>query len=140
MSKDASAAAGERIIIVFTVAVRRHFTARHFQPGSRGGEGEEHPHSYLLEIRLEGTALDSQGYLLDLLEIERRLDGIVDRIADRLLNDLPEFAGLSPTMERLADQCCRWFAGGLKNPPIASVQVRVFENEDAWAACRREVP
>ena len=126
---------------MFQVAVRRHFTARHFLIGGDwGGENHPHEHGYTVEVRLEGHCLDGHGFLMDIVEIEGRMDGIMNRLKDRLLNELPEFAGLNPSIERLADQCCRWFLDGLDKAPISAVEVRVFENEDAWAACRREVP
>ncbi|MDX9821073.1 MAG: 6-carboxytetrahydropterin synthase [Syntrophales bacterium] len=126
---------------MFQVAVRRHFTARHFLIGGDWGrENRPHEHSYTVEVRLEGHSLDGHGFLMDIVEIEGRMDGIVNRLKDRLLNELPEFAGLNPSVERLADSCCRWFLDGLKKPTISVIEVRVFENEDAWAACRREVP
>jgi len=126
---------------MFQVAVRRHFTARHFLIGGDwGGENQPHEHGYTVEVRLEGPCLDGHGFLMDIVEIEGRMDGIANRLQGSLLNELPEFAGLNPSVERLADSCCRWFLDGLKKPSISAVEVRVFENEDAWAACRREVP
>ncbi len=126
---------------MFRVAVRRHFTARHFLIGGDwGSENQPHEHSYALEVRLEGPCLDRRGFLMDIVEVKGRMDGIMNRLKDRLLNGLPEFAGLNPSIEQLADQCCRWFLDGLKKPPVSAVEVRVFENEDTWAACRREVP
>ena len=126
---------------MFTIAVRRHFAAWHFLIGGDWGhENEKHSHSYALEVHLEGPNLNEHGYLMDIVEIDNLLAGIMARLSNRLLNELPEFAGLNPSIERLAEQCCRWLIDGLKNPPISAVNVKVFENDDAWASCRREIP
>jgi 6-pyruvoyltetrahydropterin/6-carboxytetrahydropterin synthase len=126
---------------MFTVAVKRHFLARHFLIGGDwGSENQEHSHSYDLEISLEGPRLNKHGYLMDIMEIQGRLDRIMTVLNDSLLNELAEFDGLNPSIELLADLCCRWLLDGLKRPPISAVSVKVFEDDSAWASCRRKVP
>lgn len=126
---------------MFTVAVKRHFLARHFLVGGDwGSENQEHSHSYALEIRLEGPLLNQHGYLMDIVEVEHLLDNIVATLNGALLNQLPDFNGLNPSIEHLADMCCRWLLRGLTRPPIYAVTVKVFENDTAWASCRRTVP
>jgi len=125
---------------MFTVGVRRQFIARHYLTGGNwGGENEIHSHHYALEVSLEGPELNEHGYLMDIVEIEERLDKIMSRLQDSVLNELPEFAGLNPSIEHLADQCCQWLQDGLTNPPLSCVSVKVFENNDAWASCHREI-
>ena len=125
---------------MFTVGVRRQFIARHYLIGGNwGSENVIHSHHYALEVSLEGPKLNEHGYLMDIVEIEDRLDGIMARLRDSVLNELPEFAGLNPSIEHLADQCCRWLQEGLRNPPLTAVCVKVFENNDVWASCHREI-
>ena len=125
---------------MFTVGVRRQFIARHYLIGGNWGrENEIHSHHYALEVSFEGRELNEHGYLLDIVEIEERLDKIVARLQDSVLNELPEFAGLNPSIEHLAALCCRLLQEGLTNPPLAAVTVKIFENNDAWASCRREI-
>ncbi len=126
---------------MFTLAVKRHFLARHFLIGGDwGNENQEHSHSYALEIRLEGPLLNQHGFLMDIVKIESILDAIVDRLNDSILNDIPDLNGLNPSIEHLADLCCRWLIKELTRPPIQAVIVKVFEDDTAWASCRRAVP
>ena len=124
----------------YRVGVRRDFIARHcLIGGDWRRENEIHSHPYAVEVILEGDRLDDHGYLVDITRIEASLDGILARIADATLNDLPEFAGLNPSIERLAEVFCREVLAAVENPPVLAVDVKVFESESAWASCRREL-
>ena len=89
---------------------------------------------------LEGARLNEHGYLVDITAIEASLDAILARIAGSTLNDLPEFAGLNPSIERLAELFCRSVLAEMAVPALSAVSVKVFESMNAWAACRRELP
>jgi 6-pyruvoyltetrahydropterin/6-carboxytetrahydropterin synthase len=124
---------------MYTVAVRRDFIARHYLIGGDwGAENQPHAHHYVLELRLEGATLDRHGYLVDIVEIERALEAQVARYRDALLNDLPAFAGLNPSIEHFARILCRALSDAIAAPTIEVVTVRLWENEIAWAAYRLE--
>jgi 6-pyruvoyltetrahydropterin/6-carboxytetrahydropterin synthase len=125
--------------MMYAVAMKKQFIACHYQIGGDwGNENEEHSHHYGVEVRLEGTRLNEHGYLIDIKEVDSWLDEILPRIEDRTLNDLPEFAGLNPSIERLAEWICRSI---LKKTltGISAVTVRVFEDDSAWTCCRQEL-
>jgi 6-pyruvoyltetrahydropterin/6-carboxytetrahydropterin synthase len=125
---------------MFTVGVRRYFIARHHLVGGDwGNENKIHSHRYAVEISLEGPSLNEHGYLMDIVAIEACLDGIISRLTGCLLNDLDEFAGLNPSIEHLADQCSRWLLEGLERNQLAALTVKVYEDDDNWASCRREI-
>jgi 6-pyruvoyltetrahydropterin/6-carboxytetrahydropterin synthase len=125
---------------MYTVAVKKQFIAWHYLIGGNWGpENEKHSHRYCLEVSLEGPQLNEHGYLIDITIINCLLDDIVIRLQDRVLNDLPEFAGLNPSIEHLAGLCFQWMRDSLTNPPIAAICIKIFENEDAWASFRRIV-
>ena len=127
--------------MIYQVAVRRDFMARHrLIGGDWGPENTLHAHPYAVEVRLEGDRLDEHGYLVDITKIESCLDGILACIADATLNDLAEFTGLNPSIERLAEVFLRAVLACVANPPVRAVTIRVFENAGAWASCRREFP
>ena len=127
--------------MIYRVAVRRHFEARHrLVGGDWGSENELHAHHYEVEISLEGAQLDEHGYLVDIAAIEVSLDAILARIAETTLNDLAEFVGLNPSIERLAEIFCRSVLADITVPTLSAVSVKVFESGSAWAACRQELP
>lgn len=127
--------------MMFRVAVRRSFEARHrLIGGDWGRENELHAHPYEVEVTLEGTGLDEHGYLVDIILLEASLEAILARFAGTILNELPEFTGLNPSIERLAEILCRLIVAEMAAPPVSAVSVKVFESGSAWASCRRESP
>ncbi len=119
---------------MYTVAVVRDFIARHYLVGGDwGAENQEHSHHYRVEVRLSGRELDEHGYLVDIVEIESSLDGLVARYRDAMLNDLPEFAGLNPSLEHFSRLLCQALARKLRAPNLERIAVRLWEHESAWA-------
>ena len=124
---------------MYTLAVQRSFTGQHFLIGGDwGAENQWHSHHYRLEIQLEGATLDQHGYLVDIVQVEALLEAIVARYRDKTLNDLPEFAGLNPSIEHFCRIVCTNFSNDLDAPNISGVRVKIWENEIAWAAFRVE--
>jgi 6-pyruvoyltetrahydropterin/6-carboxytetrahydropterin synthase len=120
---------------MYTLAVRRDFVAQHaLIGGDWGPENQRHSHHYILELQLEGAELDRHGYLVDIMDVERRLNDLVARYRDRFLNDLPEFAGLNPSLEHFARILCASLSDGVQAGNIKTVRVLLWENDIAWAS------
>ena len=125
---------------MYTLAVKRAFVAQHFLIGGDwGAENFWHSHHYQLELQLEGATLDQHGYLVDIVDVEQRLNEIVAYYRDKTLNDLPEFAGLNPSIEHFTRIVCLTLAERLRIPNIGAITVRIWENDIAWAAYRHEL-
>jgi 6-pyruvoyltetrahydropterin/6-carboxytetrahydropterin synthase len=123
---------------MYTLAVTRDFIAQHFLIGGDwGAENQKHSHHYRLELRLEGEDLDQHGYLIDIVDVERRLDALVAHYRDQILNDLPEFAGLNPSIEHLSRIICQALSAHLTAPNLTAVTARLWENDLAWAEYRQ---
>ena len=122
----------------YTLAVKRDFAARHYLVGGDWGEENRlHAHHYQVEVQLEGKILDKHGYLVDIVALEAHLQELVAYYRDQTLNDLPEFAGLNPSIENFARLLCQELLSRLKEP-LSAVTVQIWENEIAWAAYREE--
>jgi 6-pyruvoyltetrahydropterin/6-carboxytetrahydropterin synthase len=122
---------------VYTLAVRRDFIARHYLVGGDWGpENDLHSHHYVIELRLEGADLDRHGYLVDIVDVEHHLDELVAAFRDQTLNDLPDFAGLNPSIEHFSRILCTALAGRIHAPNIHAFTVLIWENEIAWASYR----
>ena len=122
---------------MYTLGLGRDFKARHFLVGGDWGpENDPHDHAYRVEIRLASEALDQHGYIMDLDDLNPLLDRVVDRYLDRLLNDLPEFAGLNPSIEHLSRFFFRRLAEGLEGHDVRLIEVRIWETDKAWASYR----
>jgi 6-pyruvoyltetrahydropterin/6-carboxytetrahydropterin synthase len=119
---------------MYQLAVTRDFVAQHYLIGGDwGAENFKHSHAYRIEVLLTGPALDQHGYLVDIVELDRALTGIISRFRDHTLNDLEPFAGVNPSLERFA----KVLHGELKSRLTAqnlSLSVKLWENERDWAA------
>lgn len=120
---------------MYTLAVKRVFIARHYLIGGDwGAENFPNSHQYTLELQLSGATLDQHGYMVDIVEVEKHLDETVAYYKEQMLNELPEFAGLNPSIEHFA----RILAGQLNEkihaPNISRLAVRLWENEIAWVS------
>ena len=120
---------------MYTLGVKRDFIARHYLIGGDwGAENFPNSHHYVLELQLSGTELDKHGYLVDILDVEKHLDAIVDYYKEQMLNDKPEFAGLNPSIEHFARILATSLSERINAENITNLKVVLWENESAWAA------
>jgi 6-pyruvoyltetrahydropterin/6-carboxytetrahydropterin synthase len=87
-----------------------------------------------LELRLEGRELDQHGYLVDIVDVEKHLDEMVNYYKDQMLNEKSEFAGLNPSIEHFARILATSLSERIKAKNISEIKVVLWENESAWAA------
>ena len=105
----------------YTLAVKRDFVARHYLVGGDwGAENDLHSHNYQVEVQLEGKILDEHGYLVDIVAVEAHLEELAAYYRDQTLNDLPEFAGLNPSIEHFARILCQELLSRVPNPSAPS--------------------
>jgi len=120
---------------MYTLGVRRDFIARHFLIGGDWGpENYPNSHHYILELQLEGSALDQHGYLCDIVDVEKHLDEVVGYYSEQMLNDKPEFDSLNPSIEHFARILAETLNERIKAENILGLKVVLWENESAWAA------
>ena len=64
----------------------------------------------------------------------------VAHFRDRTLNDLPEFAGLNPSIEHFARIVGQALSRAIDAPNIHGLLVKLWENDIAWASYRARSP
>lgn len=117
---------------MYTLRLKKDFIARHMLVGGDWGpENDPHDHHYAVELRLSARELDRHGYLVDLVDVEQRLEDVVRKYENRMLNELPVFGDSNPSLERFA----KIIWDDLKDigGSIESMAVRLWENDEAWA-------
>ena len=120
---------------MYTLGVKREFIARHYLIGGDwGAENLPNSHHYVLELQLTGRELDKHGYLVDILDVEKHLDEIVNYYKDQMLNDKPEFSGLNPSIEHFSRILATSLHDRIQAENITSLKIVLWENESAWAA------
>lgn len=123
---------------MYELSVSRDFVAQHYLTvPDPGPEGDVHSHHYEADVRFAGPELDAYGYLVDIDAVERLLDDLADRYRDTLLNDLPAFEGMNPSVERFARIFADRVADGLDAETPETVTVRMWEDDVAWASYER---
>jgi len=117
------------------LTVRRAFIAQHYLTvPDPGPEGEVHSHEFTAAVEFAAPELGEYGYLVDIDEVEAVLDDLEDRYRDAVLNDLPEFAGENPSVERFAQHFGDRLADALSDPTPTRLTVRMWEDDLAWAS------
>lgn len=120
---------------MYTVSVKRELIARHYLVGGDwGAENEPHSHHYEIEVRLESAELDEHGYLVDIVKIEEELQGVIDYFGESMLNELPEFEGLNPSIEHFSRIVCTILLAAIEPPGSGRFTIRIWENASCWAA------
>ena len=122
---------------MYSLGMRREFSARHYLIGGDwGAENSEHAHHYRMELVLEAPSLDQHGYLVDIVEVEQHLEAVVADVAGRTLNDLAAFAGLNPSIERLATILHGALRTRFADLGLQTLTVTLWEDEIAWTSYR----
>jgi 6-pyruvoyltetrahydropterin/6-carboxytetrahydropterin synthase len=124
---------------MYSVAVRQDFVAQHFLLG--GGDAPEnslHSHDYRVEVQLEGRILNEYGYLVDIDVIKEGLEALLSKYRNKTLNDTQEFDGLNPSVEHFARIMCEGLFNRIQQSGLTSITVKMWEDENAWAAFRQE--
>jgi 6-pyruvoyltetrahydropterin/6-carboxytetrahydropterin synthase len=122
---------------MYSLGMRREFSARHYLIGGDwGAENSEHSHRYRMELVLEALNLDRHGYLVDIVKVEQRLEAVVADFAGQTLNDLAIFAGLNPSIERLATVLHDAFRARFAHLRLESLTVTLWEDDIAWTSYR----
>lgn len=110
-------------VAMWTVTVRRTFSAAHFLTSKSGRCENMHGHNYRVEVTVGANRLTPGGMVVDFIELRTAVDAILPD--HQVLNEVYNFP---PTAEYLA----RHFYEGLKKKyPV--IRVRVWENDDCSA-------
>src|SRR5918912_1582941 len=109
-----------------------YLLAQHFLIGGDWGpENQRHSHHYVVELHLEGSDLDQHGYLVDIVRLQSELADLRTAYGDTLLNDLPEFRDLNPSIEHFARILCHRLGRRIAAPNLSAIAVRLWENDSA---------
>jgi 6-pyruvoyltetrahydropterin/6-carboxytetrahydropterin synthase len=83
---------------------------------------------------MSGSELDQHGYMVDIVDVEKHLDEIVNYYKEQMLNEKPEFAGLNPSIEHFARILATTLSERIQAQNITAIKIVLWENDSAWAA------
>ena len=76
-----------------------YFAGAHHLLNYDGKCENQHGHNWLVEVFVKGDKLDKSNILVDYKVIKAELKKVLDYLDHKDLNELPEFAGISPSSE-----------------------------------------
>lgn len=132
---------------MYMVGVNGFFSAVHSLEGDvPEHEKEPHTHDYKLEWTLELKALDERGFSLDISVLEEIRDQLFKTYADQNLNEFPFFDSKPVSLENFSDFTYDKLYAALTRriehkdtERITAMEIRLWENNQAWAGIRQEL-
>jgi 6-pyruvoyltetrahydropterin/6-carboxytetrahydropterin synthase len=119
---------------MYSTTVATDFVAQHYLTvPNPGPEGEPHSHHYEVELTFRGPELNEYDYLVDIDDAEAALTSLADRYRDEMLNDVPEFEGYNPSVERFARIVFERVTGVVTDDTVTELTVTVWEDDEAAA-------
>jgi 6-pyruvoyltetrahydropterin/6-carboxytetrahydropterin synthase len=92
-----------------------------------------HGHNFRIEVSVTGSPEPSTGFFCNVLELERIVrQTVIDPCDHRMLNEVPMFAGLVPTMETVSQVFWRQLGPALAAHGMRLVGLLVAETDDHW--------
>ena len=115
----------------YLVSIRGHFDAAHHLRGYEGPCARCHGHSWLVDILVKGSQVDSLGMVVDFRDLKATLkEKVLDVLDQHDLNEIDVFTKINPTAENLA----RWIYEQMRAMVPSLSEVRVWESPDAMAS------
>ncbi|QKY16133.1 6-carboxytetrahydropterin synthase [Halorubrum sp. CBA1229] len=119
---------------MYATTVLTDFVAQHYLTvPDPGPEGVPHSHHFEVELTFRGPELNQYDYLVDIDDAEGALADLADRYRDELLNDLPEFEGRNPSVERFARVVFERVTDAVTDDTVTELAVTVWEDDAAAA-------
>lgn len=125
---------------MYTVSVSNHIMIAHSLPRPAFGPAQNmHGATYVVEAAFFRRDLDEDNMVLDIGRATTELDGVLEGLRYRNLDEHPELAGELTTTERL----CRYIADKLCATTmvrgLVALEVTLRETPNAWASYRAEL-
>ena len=120
---------------MYATTVRTEFVAQHYLTvPNPGPEGELHSHQFRVELEFRGPELGEYDYLVDIDDATAALGALAGRYTDATLNELPEFDGYNPSVERFSRVVFDRVTDRVTDDTVAELAVTVWEDDQAAAS------
>ena len=108
--------------------VKGTFDAAHRVVGYPGKCERLHGHTWTVEVRVTGRALDNLGMLVDFRALNQALKETLAPLDHQNLNELPAFRDLNPTAENIA----KYIYQALRDTPLLKDAPAVLDSVGVW--------
>lgn len=118
---------------MYEVLIEKKFSSAHFLRQYRGKDEPLHGHNWKAQVYFQGPKLvEPEQYLIDFVEAHAILDGIIEKIDYKNINDVPPFNKLNSSAENIARWICEEFAKA--HPTLPPSKVTVWETDTGAAS------
>jgi 6-pyruvoyltetrahydropterin/6-carboxytetrahydropterin synthase len=121
----------------FSVMKEQDFAAAHFLRQYHGGCEQLHGHNYIVRLHMGCDELDSDGMVADFCRLRDVLREVLGRFDHKLINDVPPFDALNPTVEHLARYIAEECAAQLDDARVRVTSCEIWETARNCAMYRR---
>ncbi len=118
----------------YELKIETAFAAAHNLLNYCGACENLHGHNWKIEIYIQGSELDKSGMLIDFKVLKDHTNAILDNLDHTYLNNLPMFAGQSPSSELIAKYIFQELEKRLDELPVTVKKIVAWESEKAAAA------
>jgi 6-pyruvoyltetrahydropterin/6-carboxytetrahydropterin synthase len=124
--------------VTWFLKVKGGFSAAHRLVGSGGKCESLHGHNFKVELEVEGRQLDDTGMVVDFAVLKGTLKCVLDNLDHSDLNEIPAFAGKSPSSENIARYVLQEIESKVSSSGVKVRAVTVSESDTASATYRKE--
>ena len=118
---------------MYEVLIERTFSSAHFLRNYHGKDEPLHGHNWRVQVKFKGKKLvQPEEYLIDFVEARKILDGILEKIDYKNINDVPPFNKRNTSAENIAQWIHSEFSRIL--PQSKPSRVTVWETDEGAAS------
>lgn len=118
------------------IQITVYFSAAHFLRGYKGKCENLHGHNWKVEVMVSRPSLDSLGMIMDFGDLKKEVEGMLEKLDHRNVNDLDYFSagkGHNPSSENIARYVFRELKKEIARRNCKLEEVRVWETENSCA-------
>ena len=128
--------------MTYAVTVRDHIMIAHSLSGDVFGPAQRlHGATYVVDATFRSASLDADGVVVDIGRTSDVLRGILSALTYRNLDELPEFAAVNTTTERLCSAIAERLVAAARAGDIGpggtqldAIAITLHESHIAWAS------
>ena len=121
----------------YTVSKEQDFAAAHFLRQYHGQCEQLHGHNYTVRVHAGCDELDAEGMVVDFTQLRDAMREVLGRFDHQLLNEVPPFDQLNPTVENLARYIAEEVAARIDNNRVRVIACEVWETQRNCTTYRR---
>ena len=87
---------------MFDIYIKTHFAGAHHLRGYPGNCEKPHGHNWKVKVTVKAKELDELGMGIDFKVLKKHVNGVVDTLDHRDLNEHPYFQDCNPSSENIA--------------------------------------